>query len=40
VIITPTEKPAAVAGANEEFARQIDEFLRIYRKALEELADK
>jgi antitoxin component of MazEF toxin-antitoxin module len=38
VIITPIEKPIAIAGVNEEFARQIDEFIQQYRPALEELA--
>jgi antitoxin MazE len=38
VIITPVEKPIALAGVNEEFARQVDEFLREYRPALDELA--
>ena len=38
VIITPVEKPVAVAGVNEEFARQVDEFIQQYRSALDELA--
>jgi putative addiction module antidote len=38
LIITPVEKPIALAGVNEEFARQVDEFLREYRPALDELA--
>ncbi len=38
VIITPVEKPVAMAGVNEEFARQVDEFIQQYRPALEELA--
>jgi antitoxin component of MazEF toxin-antitoxin module len=38
VIITPVEKPITLAGVNEEFARQVDEFLREYRPALDELA--
>jgi putative addiction module antidote len=38
VIITPLEKPVAIVGVNEEFARQIDEFIQQYRPALEELA--
>ena len=37
VIITPVEKPIAI-GVNEEFARQVDEFIREYRPALDELA--
>ena len=36
VIITPVEKP--IAGVNEEFARQVNEFIRQYRPALDELA--
>ena len=36
VIITPVEKP--IAGVNEEFARQVDEFIQQYHTALEELA--
>lgn len=38
VIITPVEKPIAIAGVNEEFARQVDDFIQQYRPALEELA--
>jgi putative addiction module antidote len=38
VIITPVEKPIVIAGVNEDFARQVDEFIRQYRPALEELA--
>ncbi len=38
VIITPVEKPITVAGVNEEFAHQVDEFIQQYRSALEELA--
>lgn len=38
VIITPVEKPIAIAGVNEEFARQVDEFIEQYRPALDELA--
>ncbi len=38
VIITPIKKPIAIAGVNEEFARQVDEFIQQYRPALEELA--
>lgn len=38
LIITPVEKPIAVAGVNEEFARQVEEFIQLYRPALEELA--
>ncbi|MEN4040936.1 MAG: AbrB/MazE/SpoVT family DNA-binding domain-containing protein [Anaerolineaceae bacterium] len=38
VIITPMEKPNAIAGINEDFARQVDDFIQQYRLALEELA--
>ena len=38
VIITPVEKLPVVAGVDEEFARQVSEFIRQYRPALEELA--
>ncbi len=38
VIITPVKKPIAIAGVNEDFARQVDEFIQQYRPALEELA--
>ena len=38
VIITPAEKPLAVAGVDEDFARQLDKFIEEYRPALEELA--
>lgn len=38
VIITPVEKPATLAGINEEFAHQVDEFIHQYRPALEQLA--
>jgi antitoxin MazE len=38
VIITPLEKPIAIAGVNEEFAHQVDAFIQQYRSALDELA--
>jgi putative addiction module antidote len=38
VIITPVKKPIVIAGVNEDFARQVDEFIQQYRPALEELA--
>lgn len=38
VILTPVEKPLAAAGVNEDFARQVNEFIEQYRPALEELA--
>lgn len=38
LIIIPVPKPLAVAGVDEHFARQVDEFIEQYRPALEELA--
>jgi antitoxin component of MazEF toxin-antitoxin module len=38
VNLTPVEKPIAITGVNEDFARQVDEFIHQYRPALEELA--
>jgi len=38
VIITPMEESIAIAGVNAAFAYQVDEFIRQYRPALEELA--
>ena len=38
LVITPVEESMATAGVNEEFARQVDEFIQQYRPALEELA--
>ena len=38
VIVRPVEKPLAIAGVDEEFARQINDFIEQYRPALEELA--
>lgn len=38
VILTPVEKPQAVAGVDENFAHQVNEFIEQYRPALEELA--
>jgi antitoxin MazE len=38
VIISPVEKPTAIAGVDEEFARQVDTFIQQYRPALDELA--
>jgi putative addiction module antidote len=38
VILTPVEKPLAVAGVDEDFAHQVNEFIEQYRPALEELA--
>jgi antitoxin MazE len=38
VVITPVDKKRAIPGVNEEFARQVDEFIQQYRPALDELA--
>lgn len=38
IIITPVEKPQAVAGVDENFAHQVNEFIEYYRPVLEELA--
>lgn len=38
LILTPVDKPLAIAGVDGEFAWQIDEFIKHYRPALEELA--
>ena len=38
MIISPIGKPIAIAGVNEEFARQVDAFIQQYRPALDELA--
>jgi antitoxin MazE len=38
IIITPAEKSLAIAGVDEEFARQVNEFIEQYRPALEQLA--
>jgi len=38
VIITPAEEPLTVAGVDEGFACQVNEFIEQYRPALEELA--
>jgi len=38
VVLTPVEKPLAVAGVDENFAHQVNEFIEHYRPALEELA--
>ena len=37
IIISPVEKPLAV-GVDEEFARQVSDFIEEYRPALEALA--
>lgn len=38
IVISPVEEPLAVAGVDEEFARQVSEFIDQYRVALEALA--
>lgn len=38
VILRPVDKPLAIAGVDEEFAHQINDFIEQYRPALEELA--
>jgi putative addiction module antidote len=38
IVITPVEKPLAIAGVDETFARQVAEFIEQYRPALEALA--
>jgi putative addiction module antidote len=37
IVISPVEKPLA-AGIDETFAKQVDDFIREYRPALEALA--
>jgi antitoxin component of MazEF toxin-antitoxin module len=37
IVISPVEKPLAI-GIDEAFARQVDEFIKEYRPALEALA--
>jgi putative addiction module antidote len=39
IIIRPTRSPL-VAGVDEEFARQVNDFIEEYRPALEALAKK
>jgi putative addiction module antidote len=40
IVIRPVAVPAAAAGVDEEFARQVSEFIAEYRPALESLARK
>jgi antitoxin MazE len=40
VVIKPVESPLAIAGVDEEFTRQVSEFITQYRPALEELSRK
>jgi putative addiction module antidote len=39
IVIIPAN-PTLIAGINQEFARQVTEFIRQYRPALEELSKK
>lgn len=38
IIIRPVEMPIAAVGVDEEFARQVSEFIAEYRPALEALS--
>jgi antitoxin component of MazEF toxin-antitoxin module len=38
IIIRPVELPIAAAGLDQEFARQVSEFIAEYRPALQSLA--
>ena len=38
IVISPVEKPLAIAGVDGEFAQQVAEFIEQYRPALEALA--
>lgn len=38
LIVTPVQKPLPVAGIDEAFAHQVNEFIEQYRAALTELA--
>lgn len=38
LVIKPVEKPRVVGGVDEEFARQVAEFIQEYKPALEDLA--
>ena len=38
IIISPVDLPLVASGVNESFAQQVDEFIKQYRPALEELA--
>lgn len=37
LIITPVKKPLAIAGIDEDFAHQVNDFIEHYRAALEEM---
>jgi antitoxin MazE len=38
IVISPAEAPLAMAGVDEDFARQVSEFIEAYRPALKALA--
>jgi antitoxin MazE len=38
IVISPAEAPLAMAGVDEDFARQVSEFIETYRPALKALA--
>jgi len=38
IVISPAKPPLAAAGVDEEFARQINQFIEQYRPVLEALA--
>ncbi len=38
LLVSPVKTPSAVAGVDEDFARQVAEFIAEYRPALEKLA--
>lgn len=38
IVIKPAELPVAIAGVDDEFARQVAEFIETYRPALKALA--
>jgi antitoxin MazE len=40
IIIRPVDKPIAATGVDEDFARQVSEFIAEYRPALNSLAKK
>jgi antitoxin component of MazEF toxin-antitoxin module len=40
IIIRPVELPIAAAGVDEEFARQVSEFIAEYKPALQSLAKR
>ena len=40
ILITLVEKPGEIAGIDAEFARQVADFIELYRPALQALANK